>query len=373
MKTILISFFNSTNLGDLILSENMRNLLAHDSTVKCYSFPGFARKAKIAAAIQDSNDTAACKNGIKSKIIPIYRYLRIRYLQNYEEIELDIADADRIVIGGGNMLMDLDFIPNYIAYFHKLVEISEKYHKKVWVLCVGVGPLQNKWQEKMLCSALNKCERIATRDRIGRDLLERLGLGKTVEVCPDCAFLEKKSVQVQEKRAIAVNICLAEEYKEAYRELILQTNKRFPEYKVILFSTEIKDYADIEHIRQNKDIASITETLKVYKKADLYALYAQTKLVVATRMHAMILAYTQNVPVIGLSWSKKIDGLFDLMQRPQDVFAQNKLRDSIGPILCSLSGKIECYDQECAHIRNMVEKNRQIIERTFLGGKRIEF
>lgn len=373
MKTILISFFNSTNLGDLILSENMCRLIAYDSTVKCYSFPGFAKKEKLITNLQDSKNRTVCKNRVKSRIIPIYRYLRIRYLQNYRELELDIADADRIIIGGGNMLMDLDFIPNYIAYFHKLIEISEKYHKKVWVLCVGVGPLQNKWQEKMLCSALNKCERIATRDRIGRDSLERLGLAKTVEVCPDCAFLEKRLVPAQKKQIIAVNICLAEQYKEAYGELILQINKRFPQYSIILFSTEIKDYVDIEHIRQYKDIAAITETLKIYEKTDLYTLYAQTKLVVATRMHAMILAYTQDVPVIGLSWSKKVDGLFDLMQRPGDVFAQNRLADLTGAILCSLSKKLENYDQECAHIRNMVERNRQIIEKTFLGGKPIEF
>ncbi|MCB0900334.1 MAG: polysaccharide pyruvyl transferase family protein, partial [Actinobacteria bacterium] len=37
--------------------------------------------------------------------------------------------------------------------------------------------------------------------------------------------------------------------------------------------------------------------------------------VVASRMHALIVAFTQGVPVLGLSWQQKVRSLFDLLDR----------------------------------------------------------
>jgi hypothetical protein len=48
----------------------------------------------------------------------------------------------------------------------------------------------------------------------------------------------------------------------------------------------------------------------------LLGLYLEVDIVVASRMHALIVAFTQGAPVLGLSWQQKVGALFDLIDRP---------------------------------------------------------
>jgi len=87
-------------------------------------------------------------------------------------------------------------------------------------------------------------------------------------------------------------------------------------WAVELFSTDRADEPVLKELNtlvgsrscRFRPIAGLTTLLELYLEVDL---------VVASRMHALILAFTQGLPVLGLSPQQKVRALFDLIDRPR--------------------------------------------------------
>lgn len=163
-KCILVSFFNSNNIGDILIVEELRKLITNAgyNVIRCSYEGDFVIKGYV---------NVQKKKGISpNKLIKILTRmigkLRIKLRKSAFRMKFkrEVKKCDILVIGGGNMIFDLSSKSKSAAHFKRYVDIVKKQKKKVVVLSVGVGPFQTLNQRKMAIEALDRCDYISFRD-----------------------------------------------------------------------------------------------------------------------------------------------------------------------------------------------------------------
>ena len=75
-------------------------------------------------------------------------------------------------------------------------------------------------------------------------------------------------------------------------------------------------------------------------------------------MHSLIVAVSQNIPIIGLSWQPKVHAMFDMIEESDSVFPISDIKKNTPQIQALIEKKL---DNEGAKER--VEKVNRIIDR----------
>ena len=129
-------------------------------------------------------------------------------------------------------------------------------------------------------------------------------------------------------------------------------------YKIIVFCTEKLDVAAMEDLYNR--INSENSRLKFNTFVDLHnilSLYNDIDLLVGTRMHSTIIALSQNIPYVGISWQQKVTGFFKLTSSEQNMVS---LDDFTNDYLSSVN-KINCLLKEYnTNVENMEEKKNEL-------------
>ena len=156
-RAVVISFFSSKNLGDLALSNTLENLLKDKNySIKKYDFLTLDRiseatKEKVfSKSINDNEQISTIekifykniKMNIKKIIVSIlgelntavikYKIGKIVDKRKWNKLESDVINSDIIVIGGGNMIMDIN--PIWADLFNDYVKLFSKHNKKINVV-----------------------------------------------------------------------------------------------------------------------------------------------------------------------------------------------------------------------------------------------
>ncbi len=345
MKCILISFFNSTNIGDLVLAKSlMEQVEKHGIEVVPVSY------SQNIAKITDINNIPEKKRSsvmgwrhiaktifsvLGGKYIIYKGYEAKKYLDDMNEQKLEklIETADFVIIGGGNMVFDIFDYSLSAARLNYFIQKIKKYNKKVCIFSVGIGPFKNKYQTEMCMEVLDQADFITFRDEKSKELFDtyckRNEDKEKAKLSADPAFLLKKNNSQKKREYIAVNIINPQliynkksdisKVENLYIDLINQLSKK---YQVIVFGTEQMDYEYIDYLQNKCKFKKIT--IKGLK--DLYDLYEITDFIIGSRMHSIIIGMTQEIPTYGLIWQTKVASLFqmfDMMKYSSNILNSN--------------------------------------------------
>ena len=312
-KVLLFSFFNSNNIGDKAIGSVLYDLLSERFEVSRCSNEG---SFDIIGSYPDQRQGLVQRIVHKLDSLTGKRYMTPRYRAFLEEYKNAVKNVDAVVIGGGNIMMDYtDASASYLKY-GDYVGAARREGKPCCALGVGIGPFKTEDQAKNAVAVLNGCSRVSFRDANSYDLFVRNGgdAGKASVSC-DPVFLLKKRDSAVEKNVIAVNVLDPRwdggidraKTADAYAELCRALAKGFPDKNIALFCTEKNDAAIMREVRGKLGDLPGVSTAEPQTLEELTGLYAGCGLMIGTRMHSMIIAYTQEVPVIGISWCKKTD------------------------------------------------------------------
>lgn len=325
MKIILISFFDSGNLGDLLISENLFDSL-NDNTVIPFDFPTAKRVEKISTSL-DREQPPALKRSTALRRFSADNYswltmiLKKELWQSYRN-SLEVADT--VVIGGGNLIMDIGYAPCYTYLLYRYIKIAKQCGKRVHVLSVGVGPFKKPLQRLYAKIALNKCEYIGVRDSYSLDQCEKLRLKKRAVRTADAAFASASSGGRKEKTH-KIGLCLADffcvsdfcsekTYYSLSARLIELLSQSFKNFDIEVFSTEKRDYITIENIFEAYAFPDNVKITRIYSLSEATDFYRQLDFVVGMRMHSLIIAMLCHIPCFGIGWQQKVKSLFDISQ-----------------------------------------------------------
>ena len=101
---------------------------------------------------------------------------------------------------------------------------------------------------------------------------------------------------------------------------------------------------------------------------DLLKMYSTFDLVIGTRMHSMIIAVSQNIPVIGLSWQQKVDEMFKNINLTNSCYGIENLEDHLDEILEKSKKIIEnnqSYVKETKAVKNQLANEFLIVKKEF--------
>lgn len=291
MKKIVISgYYGFNNLGDEAVLDGITSLLKNKN-----------EDLKITVLAANPQKTAELYN-----LNTVSRTSLIQILAA-------LAEADLFISGGGSLLQDVTgsfSVPYYLglAWLAKIQGTKTVYYAQ------GVGPLNKWWSQKLTALTLNRFELLGVRDQGSKDLLEAIGVKKKIELTVDPVFalydpLNNNRQQIKGKIEVGISVRpwsvdYIPELAAALNQFAWNKNIKF-----ILFpmhqasddeiSRELKEKLEAE--AEICDLPAVpSEALKTFSQLDLF---------VGVRLHSLIFALLNQVPLLALSYDPKIEGL----------------------------------------------------------------
>ncbi|NUB91491.1 polysaccharide pyruvyl transferase CsaB [Haloterrigena sp. SYSU A121-1] len=309
MNIVITGFYGSGNTGDeAILSSIIQNFT--DS----YSNTNFTVLSLFPDRVKNQHDVEA-----------LYRpNFGPKWLQtDFTETISAIRQADVVLIGGGGLLQDAHSHISIVRYLQTAL-IAEWVGTPTVYYAIGVGPINgrlNKHLVKRICSLANE---VVVRDKESKHRLKELSVNADIRVTADPVFglQPADDDRIQE---ILRNENISPEYSRigiSVRDFRLNEQKiehiaRFlddivdNETEVVFMpfgyegeTTDLDVSYKVRDRMNKKDRATIIEGR--YSPEEMLGLVGQTDFFVGMRLHSVIMAAVQEVPVLGISYLPKV-------------------------------------------------------------------
>lgn len=347
----------SPNLGDGAIYQSLEKLfLVHHVKVLPVDLSGrsdWLRSPPIQAGVK--------KVGFLRRLgrIPLRnsRFLRRAYsasswyLKDRKDVvsrwEKIVESCDAIVIGGGQLLTDINFAfpPRLLA----VARLAKKYEKPLAVFGCGVGRDWGYLAIRMYQEVLATASYVSVRDHESANLLSQylVGCGK-VNVHPDPAFYAATKISRQSspsaRKLIGINFQPAahfrafvpglrnlsdQDYSDFWYKLI-RSACVMGETIIVLTNGDPADYETAQQVvtKLTGEGFSVELANRPIEPKQLYEQLSRLSTLICTRMHAGIVAYGLGVEVIPISWDRKVDGVWGAIGLGHRVVAADVLLHS---------------------------------------------
>lgn len=236
-----------------------------------------------------------------------------------------IESADAIVFTGGTNLVE------HYSFTKQLDEIiaAEAVGTPVFMYTQSMGPYRKESNRKLMARLLSRCAMISIRDERSMAYVLEVGVPtKLLAVHPDAAFALARpsapTAALAETRRVAISVrnwshaarSNGGDAREAYRQAIAEAARALAleGVEVVFVSTcqGIPEYwtDDARFARSIvadhlQDVPRVSIDSSFHSPSELIALYGTFDAVIATRMHAAILALIGGTPVVGIAYEFK--------------------------------------------------------------------
>lgn len=260
-----------------------------------------------------SNDPAATKAMYGVEAVP-----RMHPVSLWKAIK----SADALISGGGSLLQDATG-KKTIPYYTGVIKLAQWLGKPTFIYAQGLGPVHSRMMFPFITSAMKKCRYISVRDEQSAQLLRNIGVVKQpIEVVPDpvmgMPLPNEQSVWTvvgQEKPVIGVSVRYWRgdrgELDAIAAALLNLMNERNVHIRFLPFHTP--DDVEASRYVYDKIAPSLlpASTMEIANIEDdpqqMLLAVSACDVLFGMRLHALIYAANQRVPLLGLSYDPKID------------------------------------------------------------------
>lgn len=240
------------------------------------------------------------------------------------EVRQALKNSSGLISGGGSLLQDATS-PKTIPYYIGVIKLAQWLHKPVFIYSQGIGPVNRKLFNPLIKNTFKKCEFISVRDVQSSELLQSMGLpGGRIQVVPDpvmglipepgdAGAVPSSTEPKLPVIGISVRYWDAErrELKGIAEGLRALCKKQAVHLRFLPFYYPDDEKASQEIIEQLGDVAAGGSMVSICREAvdprQMLAEVGRCDLVIGMRLHSLIYAANQVVPLIGISYDPKID------------------------------------------------------------------
>lgn len=304
-KSVIISgYYGFDNSGDdAILKAIVKDLREMDNKIQISAF---------------SNDPKSTE-----EVYGIKAYKRLNVFQ----VLKGISSSDMLISGGGSLLQDITSTRS-ILYYLTLINIAKIFKKAVIVYANGIGPISKKINRNLTRKILNKVDLITLRDFNSKKTLEEIGVQGNMLVTSDPVFTLEPSSQTRidkifkveeiptDKPLIGISVRNWKKSKNLVEVLSKTIEYIDSSYNVrtVLIPMHYPDDLEISiEIVKKTNSPNCYVIKNKYGVEDMMGIIKRLELIIAMRLHSLIYAATQAVPVIGLVYDPKVDGLLEML------------------------------------------------------------
>lgn len=320
----------STNLGDGVIAESLAHIISITQPGIPTRFIDISGHDDWHPSSPDRNKSAAKspRLSLPRRIDNKLRWHLVRKSRCQTAWRSHLEQITRLIVGGGQLLMDND-----LDFPYKVQAIVEEAaHKEIpvhFVAC-GVNPNWSRRAARLFKEALDHAETVSVRDVDSAASLHALIPTSNPKVVFDPAIwaadlygygpgqvethkiglgvIDLKSanrrsqVSLAEEEYIAKWQSIIHSFAKQGKDIELFTNGNPQDYRTALKIAE--------HMKATYSITCLVakRPTRPYELAHQIAGYSD---IIAARLHACIIATSYRIPVVGLSWDKKVNSFFE--------------------------------------------------------------
>lgn len=236
-----------------------------------------------------------------------------------KEVWQALRSVDGLISGGGSLLQD-ETSPKTIPYYIAIIRLAQWLGKPVFIYSQGIGPVHRPFFFGWIRAAFQRCSFVTVRDEESKALLASMGISASdVEVVPDPVMglpMRGQPTQTsgaEAKTVIGVSVRFWNEDRseleavaQALQTVLEQTDAVV---RFLPFHHPSDEEASLYVMERMGEIYKERLTLahKITHPQDMLAEVASCRVLLGMRLHSLIYAASQFVPVVGLSYDPKID------------------------------------------------------------------
>ena len=234
-------------------------------------------------------------------------------------------------IGAGDSFADIYGIKRFGTVLgSKILTLAAR---RPLILCPQtIGPFEKPWARRAALAVINHADTVASRDDLSTDYLRELGYRKEILEASDVALRLPYSAPRAKKDSVVrvgLNVSgllfnggytrnnmfgLRSSYKDLIRSL-LEWLSAENGYEIHLVPHVLSDEIEVEddyrvNLRLKKDFPHVVLAPKFSDPIQAKSYIAGMDFFAGARMHACIAAFSSNVPVLPMAYSRKFAGLF---------------------------------------------------------------
>lgn len=232
-----------------------------------------------------------------------------------------LSSAHALISGGGSLLQDATGMKS-IPYYTGIIKLAQWMRKPTFIYAQGIGPVQRKAMFPLIASAMKKSRYVSVRDAKSAQFLREIGVNKPeVEVVPDpvmgMPLPQQAEALLAESELPRIGISVRfwnkdrSDLQRISDALIKLTMQRDVQLTFLPFHTpddvEASDFV-AQQLKGRIGGGSKVEIAKLPDDPQVMLLaVSQCDVLFGMRLHALIYAANQHVPMLGLSYDPKID------------------------------------------------------------------
>ncbi len=283
----------------------------------------------ISAEVRDAEFCVLSGNAVETR-----RALGVRAVQgkNLFAVVTELIGASLLVSGGGGLLQDTTG-PRSVLYYLSVVSLARKLRKPVMFYAQGIGPVRGARARKMVGRVASRVQLITVRDVESKLQLEEMGVkGPPVVVTADPVLGLEPCAQSRVDEILRAESCGIGEDAPRVVGLSIRPWTNAPDihdhfvalgrvlvergYRVLVMPfQQSQDRVICEQVE--KAIGSGAQTLRgEYDPTALMGICGRLHAVVGMRLHALIFAAAQGVPVAGVAYDPKVANFLRRIEAP---------------------------------------------------------
>lgn len=331
MKVLISGYYGFGNVGDeAVLQAIIQGLLNHDSNIEI---------TVLSASPSLTKDFY--------KINSIYSY-------DWLKIFAKMLKVDVFISGGGTLFQNVTSNRSFL-YYLGLVMLARLMGKRVVIFAQGFGPLNGKFNRGLARLVLNRVKLITLRDKDSYHEIQKLGIKKpAIHVTGDPSAILKNSSAEE-----GIKILSLEGVRKTDRPLLGVSVRSVPKReeeklyeslaKTIDWLSKEYHYTPVfilfqcpEDMQETSRVISFMHEssnviFRICHPDEMLALISQFDLLIGMRLHSLIFATMNCVPMLGLSYDPKVEAFMRSIEQPclkidQDLDFQN-IKDVLEKIL----------------------------------------
>ena len=238
---------------------------------------------------------------------------------------LNILKSDVLISGGGSLLQDSTSVKSLIYYLFVIIT-ALFFRKKVIIFAQGIGPVKNRFLEKITFWALKKCRYVTVRDEKSRQLLKENGIDS--DLVSDPVWNIKLKTKYSH-RGVGIQLrkwdTLTEEF---FADLVKNVAEIYKDKIIFIYALQESLDLDIcnrfeaELLKINPDLHTHVVTNRA--TFEIIKSFSHLDELIAMRYHACLVGLKYGIKVLPVIYDPKVEKLADEFNIQSRIYLDNE-------------------------------------------------
>ena len=294
-----------------------------------YGFDNFGDETILKVLVEnlkkiDSEITVFSSNPIKTS-----EKLNVNSVKSFDlkGIINVLKNSNCLISGGGSLLQDVTSKKSLI-YYLGVIFLAQLFKKKTIIFAQGIGPINDKFLQKITKFLLKKCDYISVRDKKSLELLNSWNIN--ANLCSDPVWNISLS-QIEKSEKVGIQLRSFHSLTDDFLYNLAQNvNKKYSDKEILVLS--LQNQLDMEFCNKFNDILKeINPSIKSKvventSNDEVINTISSLNTLIAMRYHACLIAIKSQVKLLPINYDIKVENLakmFDLNSLSLSNFEQN--------------------------------------------------